>query len=79
MTKELDRAGIATAHVCTMTPIALMVGSNRIIRASGILHPLGNPDLVHSAERSLRRAIVETALKALQTKLTEQRIFYPVV
>ncbi len=50
-----------------MTPVALMVGSKRIIRANGILHPLGDPSLDSKAEEALRRAIVETALKALQT------------
>jgi len=63
------------AHVCTMTPIALMVGSNRIIPGSGIVHPVGNADLEPKAEKTLRRAIVEKALEALQTELTEQKLF----
>ena len=79
MTKELERAGITTSHICTMTPIAIMVGSNRIVRASGILHPLGNPDLEISAEKQLRRAILETALEAIQTELSQQQVFYPAI
>ena len=75
ITKELERVGIATAHVCTMTPIALMVGSSRVIPGSGIIHPVGNTDLDPKAEKTLRRVIVEKALKALQTELTEQRLF----
>jgi glycine reductase len=58
-----------------MTPIALMVGSNRIIPGSGIVHPVGNADLEPSQEKKLRRTIVEKALVALQTELSEQRIF----
>ena len=28
-----------------MTPVAVMVGANRIVPAAGIIHPLGNADL----------------------------------
>ena len=58
-----------------MTPVALMVGSNRIIPGSGIVHPVGNADLDPEAEKALRRAIVEKALEALQTELQEQKLF----
>jgi len=58
-----------------MTPIALMVGSNRVIPGSGIVHPVGNVDLEPKAEKALRRTIVEKALEALQTELTEQKLF----
>ncbi len=60
-----------------MTPVALMVGSNRIIPGSGIAHPLGNPDLAPKAEKTLRRTIVGRALEALQTDVTEQKVFPP--
>ncbi len=52
-----------------------MVGSNRIIPGSGIVHPVGNADLEPKAEKTLRRAIMERALEALQTELTEQKLF----
>ena len=58
-----------------MTPIALMVGSNRILPASGVVHPVGNVDLDSKAEKALRRVIAEKALETLQTKLTEQKLF----
>jgi len=58
-----------------MTPVALMVGSNRVIPGSGIVHPVGNPDLELKSEKALRRVIVEKALQALQTEITEQRLF----
>ena len=58
-----------------MTPIAVMVGSNRIIPGSGILHPVGNADLDPDEEKALRRSIVEKALKALQTDIEEQTLF----
>ena len=52
-----------------------MVGSNRIIPAHSIVHPVGNADLDSEAERKLRRAIVEKALEALETDISEQRLF----
>jgi len=58
-----------------MTPVALMVGSNRIIPGSGIVHPVGNADLDPEAEKALRRAIVGKALEALQAELQEPRLF----
>ena len=58
-----------------MTPVAVMAGSNRIIPGFGIAHPLGDPALAPKAEKALRRAIVGKALEALQTDLTEQKVF----
>ena len=61
--------------MCTMTPVALMVGSNRIIPGFGIVHPVGDADLEPKVEKALRRAIVEKALEALQAHLTGQKVF----
>jgi betaine reductase len=58
-----------------MTPVALMMGSNRIILGNGIVHPLGDVELSPKAEKMLRRAIVENALEALQVELSDQKIF----
>jgi betaine reductase len=63
------------AHVTTMTPVALMIGSNRIVRGNGIIHPLGDLNLSPEAEKKLRRTIVEKSIEALQTDLTEQHVF----
>ena len=58
-----------------MTPVAMMIGSNRIIVGNGIVHPLGDVNLSAGAEKELRRTIVKKAIEALQTDLTEQHIF----
>ena len=42
---ELERAGLPTVQVSTMTPVAVMVGANRIVPAAGIIHPLGNAEM----------------------------------
>jgi betaine reductase len=58
-----------------MTPIAVMVGANRVVPAAGIIHPLGNADLSPEDERALRRRIVERALAALRTEVVQPTIF----
>ena len=62
-------------HVCTVTPISMTVGANRIVPAIAIPHPLGNPALDKDEEKSLRRKIVEKALVALETEVEGQTIF----
>ena len=52
-----------------------MVGSNRIVPGYGITQPVGNSSLNLQEEKALRRNIVEEALEALQTNLTEQMVF----
>ena len=75
MVKEIERAGIPVVHICTVTPISLTVGANRIVPAIAIPHPLGNPKLTMAEEKSLRRRILMTALKALSTDITDQTVF----
>ena len=75
MVKEIERAGIQVVHICTVTPISMTVGANRIVPAIAIPHPLGNPALDKDEEKKLRREIVEKALKALTTEVDGQTIF----
>jgi glycine reductase len=66
LAKELERVGLPTAHICALTPVAQMVGSNRIIPAASVLHPVGDPNRDPAAEKAYRRGIVEEAIKHLQ-------------
>ncbi len=75
MVKEIERAGIPVAHIATVVPIALTVGANRIIPAIGIPYPLGDPSLGLEGEKSVRRKLVERALKALETHIEGQTVF----
>jgi len=75
MVKEIERAGLPVVHICTVTPISLTVGANRIVPAVAIPHPLGNPALDASDEKKLRRKIVEKALSALCTEVDDQTVF----
>lgn len=63
------------AHVCTIVPISLTVGANRIIPAVAIPHPLGDPTKTPEEEKQLRKHIIMKALKALQTEVEDQTVF----
>ena len=62
-------------HMASIVPISQSVGANRIIPTVAIPYPLGNPALPPEEEKSLRRQLVEKAVKALQTDVTEQTVF----
>jgi glycine reductase len=75
MVKEIERAGLPVVHMCTVVPISLTVGANRIVPTIAIPHPLGNPSLDPKDEKALRRNLVEKALKALTTEVEGQTVF----
>ena len=71
MVKEIERAGIPVVHMCTIVPISLTVGANRIVPTIAIPHPLGNPSLSIEEEKEIRRKLLTRALKALETEVFE--------
>ena len=75
MVKEIERAGIPVVHMCTVTPISMTVGANRIVPTIAIPHPLGDPALSPEDEKTLRRKLVSKALLALTTEVEDQTIF----
>jgi glycine reductase len=75
MVKEIERAGIPVVHLCTVVPISLTVGANRIVPTIAIPHPLGNPSATPEEERELRRKLLDKALNALSTPIEEQTVF----
>ena len=75
MVKEIERACIPVVHMCTVTPISMTVGANRIVPTIAIPHPLGNPALSMEEEKAIRRKLVERALEALTTEVEDQTIF----
>jgi len=62
-------------HMCTIVPISLTVGANRIVPTVAIPHPLGNPSLTKAEEKELRRTLVRKALRALETEVHGQTVF----
>jgi len=75
MVKEIEKSGIPVVHLCTIVPISKTVGANRIVPTIAIPYPLGNPTLTKKEEKELRRGIVEKAIIALETEITEQTVF----
>jgi glycine reductase len=73
--KEIERTGIPVVHACTVTPISVTVGANRIVPTVAIPYPFGNPNLNTEQEKELRKELVEKCLEALTTEVTEQTIF----
>ncbi len=61
--------------MCTIVPISLTVGANRIVPTIAIPHPLGNPSLTLEEEKEIRRELLTRALKALETEVSEQTVF----
>ena len=66
MVKAIESYGIPVVHVCTIV---------RIVPAVAIPHPLGDPTKKHEEELHIRRAILDKAIKALETPVTEQTVF----
>ncbi len=75
MVKELERANIPVAHICTITNVALEVGSNRVIPSASVLYPTGNPKLSLEEELRFRKEIVIQALKSIQAEIGAATIF----
>jgi len=77
ISKELDRAGFPVAIISAMYPVAEQVGASRIVKAVAIPHPCGNPSLPAELDGQLRREIVSTALKALESECKSSTVFTP--
>ena len=75
MVKEIERAGIPVVHLCTIVPISMTVGANRIVPTVAIPFPLGNPEVSMEEEKALRRRLVERGLRALTTEVDGQTVF----
>ena len=75
MVKEIERTGIPVVHMCTVVPISLTVGANRIVPTVAIPHPLGNPALTLEQEHDIRMEMTRKALKALETPVDSQTVF----
>jgi glycine/betaine/sarcosine/D-proline reductase family selenoprotein B len=77
MSKELEKAGLTVAIHSAMFPVAEQVRAHRIVKGVSIPHPCGDPSLSPELDARLRREIVQTALKALETEVKEPTVFSP--
>ena len=77
MSKELEKAGLPVALVSAMFPVAMQVRANRIVKGVSIPHPCGDPSLPKELDARLRREILQTALKALESEVKGPTLFSP--
>lgn len=75
MVKEIEKAGIPVVQMCNLIPVALTVGSNKIVPTISIPYPLGDPDTPKEQQWKLRKHRVEVALDALTADVQEQTVF----
>ena len=68
----MEAAGLPTAQICTLTPVAEMVGSPRIVAGNGIVHPMGDAERSPEEELRIRRTLLERALTALSSRADER-------
>jgi len=54
-------------QITSARPIAKMVGANRVVLGTGIVHVTGDAKLPLNDEKELRRKLVLQALNALQS------------
>lgn len=77
ISKELEKAGLPVAIVSAMYPVAEQVRANRIVKGVSIPHPCGDPSLPQDLDARLRREIVQTALRALESDVKGPTLFSP--
>ena len=76
MTREIERvADIPVVQIATIVPIMLTVGSNRIVPGVAIPHPVGDYANGPEGDKTVRRELLERALKAMLTPIEEQTVF----
>jgi betaine reductase len=63
--KEIERAGIPAVLVTALVSTATTLHANRVVQGVAIAHPLGDPRVSRSEEKTLRRVIVLRALESL--------------
>ena len=61
--------------MATIITISQSVGANRIVPTVAIPHPTGNPSLDTAQELKLRADLVDRAITALKTDVTEVSVF----
>ena len=75
ISRELEREGITTAHVCTMINVSKDIGGNRIVPSRSVLFPTGDPELTPEGEKEIRQKIINVALKSIRTEIDGPLVF----
>ena len=75
MAKEMERAGIPTVLITSLSLVALKVGANRVLQGKRFSNPCGNPELKPEDERAWRVELLRRALRALATPVAMPTLF----
>ena len=62
-----------------MTALAIQCGVNRVVQGVAIPYACGDPHLPPQEDRLLRREILMTAFRSLETEVKEPTLFKPKV
>ena len=76
MAKELERAGLPTAFITAMVPLARSIGANRIVQGRAVTHTTGDPSLSPKEEKLYRRKLVQSALESLRSQPEDQEVIW---
>jgi len=77
MAKEVERAGIPTVLITSLSTVALKVGANRVLQGKRFSHPCGNPGLKAEDEQKWRLELLRAALRSLATPVSRPTLFEP--
>ena len=77
MAKEVERAGIPTVLITSLSTVALKVGANSVLQGKRFSHPCGNPALEAQDEQKWRLELLRAALRAPATPVTKPTLFEP--
>ena len=72
----MERAGLPTAFITAMVPLAQSIGANRIVQGKAVTTTTGDPNLPPDEERAFRRRLVERALKSLESTPEGQEVVW---
>ena len=75
MVKEIDSAGFPIVHVTNLVSVSKVTGANRIVPGYGLVSPFSDPLLTPEEQKAMQKNLVERALKAISTDVTEQTFF----
>lgn len=62
-------------QMCNLIPVAVTVGTNKIVPTISIPYPLGDPSTPIEVQHALRKHRVEVALDALTDDTQEQTVY----
>lgn len=75
MVIEIEKAGIATAHITNMTAVAKGIGSPRIIPGVAITSPCSDVELPMAEQLKMRKNYVDRAIEAISANISTQTFF----